>query len=125
MWIFTKHGFFSIVCAHDGSQSNPIREVLMIRGRSSTHLKALQSDFAQLQSFEVSETEETDYRYRIVAPKEIVVSVFNQAMMDLDYSNFKKVVSKTEDSLYLHCLNEVWGIMLELQMETSRRRNKS
>ncbi len=97
----------------------------MIRGRSSTHLKALQSDFAQLQSFEVSETEETDYRYRIVAPKEIVVSVFNQAMMDLDYSNFKKVVSKTEDSLYLHCLNEVWGIMLELQMETSRRRNKS
>lgn len=46
MWIFTKYGFYSAVCARqgDGSSGQPIDpERLMVRARVRAHLDATQT----------------------------------------------------------------------------------
>ena len=51
MWIFSKHGFFSAVCARqgDGGHSQPVDPVrLMVRARVRSHLEALKSQFSEL-----------------------------------------------------------------------------
>lgn len=45
MWVFTKHGFFSAVCARQGSgkHGQPVDpNRIMIRARVRAHLEALQ-----------------------------------------------------------------------------------
>ena len=59
MWIFTKYGFFSIVCAYEGRRSNPLPNLVMIRARAKEHLLALQERFPALQTLEVLETRNT------------------------------------------------------------------
>ncbi len=51
MWIFTKHGFYSAVCARqgDGGHNEPVDpDRIMIRGRIRGHLEALQARFPDL-----------------------------------------------------------------------------
>jgi hypothetical protein len=47
MWIFTKHGFFSAVCARkgDGMHGEPVDpERIMVRSRIRGHLEAFSTD---------------------------------------------------------------------------------
>ncbi len=51
MWLFTKHGFYSVVCARqgDGSYGRPIDpDRLMVRARVRGHLQALRKRFFDL-----------------------------------------------------------------------------
>jgi len=50
MWIFTKHGFFSAVCARqgDGKHGQPVdHDRIMVRARVRSHLEALKKRFPE------------------------------------------------------------------------------
>ncbi len=51
VWLFTKYGFYSVVCARqgDGSHSQPVDpDRIMVRARVRRHLEALKDRFADL-----------------------------------------------------------------------------
>src|SRR5476649_1420039 len=73
MWIFTKHGFFSAVCARQGNgkHSQPVDpDRIMVRARLRGHLDALKKRFPDLLGeCEIQESAETDYAYRLFVQK--------------------------------------------------------
>jgi len=70
MWLFTRHGFYSIACASkpDGTLD---RENLMVRARRRSHLELLQTRFASLTGVGVVTLPRRDYRYRLIVPKRV------------------------------------------------------
>jgi hypothetical protein len=118
MWLFTQYGFFSVVCARDltGKTKGIDPATLMVRARSRQHLTALQTRFAELQSYGITETTDTDYRYRIVVPKAVWSRVVNDLTAEIDYGNFKsRTHEKTGDKHYVEALHDVWEVMYRLQ----------
>lgn len=73
MWIFTKYGFFSAVCARQGNGRHcqaldPSR--IMVRARIRSHLDALKERFADLVGdCEILESAGTDYAFRVFVQK--------------------------------------------------------
>ena len=69
MWLFTKHGFYSAVCARkgDGSHGQPVDpNRIMVRARVRSHLDALKDCFSDLLSdCEIKDFSGTDYAFRI------------------------------------------------------------
>lgn len=113
MWLMTPFGFFSIVCARDGS-GRPHPRLRMIRARKQTHLEDLQRRYPQLGKIEY--TAKTDYPYRIFAPATVVASVVVGLADNIDYDNFKGAAGSTvpNDHAYIDFLHTVWGAGLRL-----------
>jgi len=122
MWLFTKHGFYSAVCARqgDGSHGQPVDpDRIMVRARVRGHLAAIKEQFSDLLSeSEIKEFTGTDYAFRIFVPK----SVWSQVLVGLNeemiYDNFKSEVARHQGSdgaAYEHSLHEVWSVMNRLQ----------
>ena len=122
MWIFTKHGFFSAVCARkgDGMRGQPVDpNRIMIRARVSAHLEALKERFPdRLGKSVILESPEADYAYRLLIPK----SDWGQVLLDLaeeiDYDNFKSKVANNPEKVgaaYRDSLHEGWSVMNRLQ----------
>jgi len=118
MWLFTQHGFYSVVCARDlaGSASRIDPDTFMVRARSRRHLESLQKRFPELAPLDIADTTDTDYRFRIVVPKQIWVEVVRELTAEIDYSNFKdRAHSRSGDDSYVDALHDVWGVMERLQ----------
>ena len=96
MWLFTKHGFFSAVCARQGNGKHgqpvdPSR--IMVRARVRGHLEALQSRFPdQLGGSEILDSGGTDYAYRAKVPREQVAKAIHDQIMGITYDNFKNSI---------------------------------
>ena len=118
MWLFTQYGFYSVVCARDLA-GNPTRidpDTFMVRARSPRHLKALQKRFPQLASVEITDTRNTDYRYRILVAKTVWADVARELTAEIDYGNFKdRAERRSHDDRYVDALHTVWGVMERLQ----------
>lgn len=122
MWIFTKHGFFSAVCARqgDGKHGRPVDvDRIMVRARVREHLTALKQQFPeQLGQSEIQESVGTDYAYRLFVQKSDWVLIMGQLADEIDYDNFKSEVAKHQGrpgAAYEHALHEVWSVMNRLQ----------
>ena len=122
MWIFTKHGFFSAVCARqgDGKHSQPVDLArIMVRARVRGHLEALKVRFPDLLGeCEVRETPKTDYAYRLFVDKSAWATVLAGFAEETDYDNFKSEVAQHQGragAAYEHSLHEVWAVMHRLQ----------
>ena len=122
MWIFTKYGFFSAVCARqgDGGPGQPVaKDRIMVRARVRSHLEALQDRFADLLGdSEIKEFVGTDYAFRIFLPKTVWSNVVAELTNELDYDNFKSAVARhqgREGAAYEHSLHDVWSVMYGLQ----------
>lgn len=122
MWLFTKYGFFSVVCARqgDGSHGMPVdHDRMMVRARVAEHLAALKERFPdELGGSEIVTTAHTDYACRLFVEKANWVRVAAALAEETDYDNFKNAVSRslgTAGSEYLHSLHDVWGVMHKLQ----------
>ena len=122
MWIFTKHGFFSAVCARQGSgeRGQPVDpDRVMVRARVRAHLEALKNRFPDLLGrCEVQEFAGTDYAFRIFVAK----SAWSQALAglaeEIDYDNFKSEVARHQGgagAAYGRSLHDVWSVMHKLQ----------
>ena len=122
MWLFTKHGFYSAVCARqgDGSHGQPVDpDRIMVRARVRGHLETLKERFSELLAdSEIMEFSGTDYAYRIFVPKSVWSQVVVGLTEEMDYDNFKSKVARHQGSdgaEYEHSLHEVWSVMNRLQ----------
>ncbi|MGP0067995.1 MAG: hypothetical protein ACLQGP_30920 [Isosphaeraceae bacterium] len=122
MWIFTKHGFFSAVCARqgDGKHGKPVDpDRIMVRARIRGHLVALKERFSDLLGeYEIQESGGTDYTYRLFVPKSAWTQVVAGLAEETDYDNFKSEVARHQGragAAYEHSLHEVWSVMHRLQ----------
>ncbi len=122
MWIFTRYGFFSAVCARqgDGQHNRPVDpDRIMVRARRREHLEALQDRFPEsLGEAEIRTFPGTDYAYRIFVPKPVWVQVLAQLAEEMDYDNFKDAVALHQGvggDPYVHALHDVWDVMRRLQ----------
>ncbi|TVR52796.1 MAG: hypothetical protein EA426_18575 [Spirochaetaceae bacterium] len=122
MWIFTKHGFFSAVCARQGTgqSGRPVDlDRMMVRARVRAHLEALKERFPdQLGECDIRDYMGTDYAFRIFVAKSAWAQVLSALAEETDYDNFKSEVRRhqgTKGAAYEHALHEVWRVMYELQ----------
>ena len=122
MWIFTRHGFFSAVCARQGNgqQGQPIDpDRIMVRARVRGHLEALQKRFPGLLAQpEIREFAGTDYRFRIFMDKEVWSRVLAGLAEETNYKNFKSEVARHQGSAgaaYEDALGRIWSVMRGLQ----------
>ena len=122
MWIFTKHGFFSAVCARkgDGRHDQPVDpDRIMVRARVRGHLEALKKRFPELLGqCEIQEFSGADYAFRIFVAKSVWSPVLSGLAEETDYDNFKSEVARHQGrrgTAYEHALHEVWSVMNGLQ----------
>jgi len=122
MWLFTKYGFYSAVCARqgDGSHGQPVDPGrIMVRCRARQHLDALKARFPELLSeCEVKEFPNTDYAFRIFVGKSVWSQVLVGLNEEMDYDNFKAEVGRFQGQAgedYERSLHRVWSVMHELQ----------
>jgi hypothetical protein len=122
MWIFTKYGFYSAVCARsvdEPSQPAVDAERVIVRSRLLVHLKALRNRFHELLSFhEIEASNETNYAYRMFIPKEIWGEILQALAEEMAYDNFRFEVAKFQrqaGSDYLQTLEKIWMATQQLQ----------
>src|SRR5262249_22963272 len=122
MWIFTKHGFFSAVCARqgDGKHGHPVdRDRIMVRARLRNHLEGLKKRFPDpLTGCDIKESAGTDYAYRLFVSKSAWEQVVQGLAEETDYDNFKSEVKRhqgKDGAAYVQSLHEVWSVMNRLQ----------
>lgn len=122
MWVFTKHGFFSAVCARQGSgkHGDPVdTNRIMVRARVRDHLESLKIRLADLLGqCEIQEFAGADYAYRIFVAKPVWSQVMAGLAEQTDYDNFKSEVARIQGksgAAYEHSLHEVWSVMHKLQ----------
>ena len=120
MWLFTKYGFYSAVCARKGTGKHgaPVDpDRIMVRARVRSHLDALKRRFdEELGTCEVKEFAGTDYAFRIFVDKATWARVVADLVGEMDYDNFKSEVGRhSNDGAYEHALHKVWDVMFRLQ----------
>ena len=122
MWIFTKHGFFSAVCARqgDGKHGQPVDpDRIMVRARLRNHLEALKKRFPDLLGeCEIHESAGTDYAFRLFVQKCAWTHVAAGLAEETDYDNFKSEVARHQGrpgAAYEDSLHKVWSVMHRLQ----------
>lgn len=121
MWIFTKHGFYSAVCARQGNgDGQPVDpDHIMVRARLRAHLEALKKQFPDLLgTFEIQESAGTDYAFRIFVDKQVWSEVLAGLAEETDYDNFKLEVARHQGragAAYERSLHDVWSVMYRLQ----------
>jgi hypothetical protein len=122
MWIFTKYGFFSAVCARsgDGRHGQPVDpDRIMVRARLREHLEALSERFPELLGdSEIVAGGGTDYPFRLFVAKAAWVQVLSLLAEETDYDNFKSAVGREQGragEAYRDALHDVWTVMYRLQ----------
>ena len=124
MWVFTKYGFFSAVCARQGDGGYgqpPDPDRIMVRARDRDHLERLAAACPeQLGGLAITETADTDYRYRIFVGKPQWKQTMAALADDIDYDNFKNEAARRHGhgNAYVQALREVWGIGYRMQATT-------
>jgi hypothetical protein len=118
MWIFTKLGFFSVVCARqgDGKRGQPIDATrLMVRARLRNHLEALRERWpVDLGRCDIQTFTGTDYAYRMFVDKQAWARVLSELSLETDYDNFKSAVASQQGvsgRAYERALHDVWSVM--------------
>ena len=117
MWLFTRYGFYSVACA-DGPDSKLDPDTVMVKARRRRHLHILQDRFPSLSSADIVTLKARDYRYRIIIPKELWVSVVVDLVREQDWSNFKKEAARYQGAKgvdYVDSLHDVWSVVYGLQ----------
>ncbi len=107
MWLFTNFGFFSVV-------QKPGDAILTIRARVRADLDRLRSGYLP-QLGETRAGEGTDYPYRASASHAEVAAAMARIAEDIDYSNFKSKVSKTQGQRRSHAYMAVWDALYDLE----------
>lgn len=125
MWLFTQHGFFSVVCGRkqDGSEAVDAR-VIMIRARDRTHLENLRQR-CSISDYEIKEDEGTDYPYRLIVDSYTWEYIMAVLVREIDYGNFKGHVETHRPkktgirawASYVHLLHSVWGLGRAFQLQ--------
>lgn len=112
MWIICDVGFFNVIC-QDGDAE---RDLLTVKARSRKDLIDL-SDYITFRVRDIEESQVTDYRFRVKAPKLDVTDGFNRIMNEIHYPKTKpKLMERHPErgEIYLN----VWGDLLRIQRDS-------
>jgi hypothetical protein len=109
MWIFSKHGFYSV------TRSRTVKGFMQVRARCRGDLENLKREFAL--TGQIIETPEADYRWRIMCRPTTWEMLALKLAQDVDYSNFKASVG---DDQHDKPLMRIWQAMHEFQMADIR-----
>jgi hypothetical protein len=129
MWLFTKYGFITAVCARQGNgeHGQPVDpDRIAVRFRTRPQLENFQKRFPALAAQEVWEDPSADYRYRIFVEKPTWVRIATELAEEVDYDKFKPSVIDFEGKEeYKDKLLQVWGLMYQSQTsEEAKKRRK-
>lgn len=97
-------GFFSIV----EDSKNPLRFSVRARKRGDIERVFF------MKSKDVLETTESDYRFRVFLPKDVVVKRMADEIGNIDYTNFKDSIPSTDKDRY-GIYSKVWHVMFDWQ----------
>ena len=114
MWLFTKHGFYSAVCARqgEGGHNQPVNpDRIMVRARVRSHLEALKEHFSYLlANSEIKQFAGTDYAFRIFLDKSVWSQVLVGLNEEMDYDKEKVILagngSIIKNDFYRKLLND-------------------
>ncbi len=110
MWLFTKHGFFSV------TQSTQRRDLIQIRARAEKDLASLKAAYPHLDRSPIIETPQADYRWRLVVQRWKWETVAAKLTSDIDYSNFKGKIATIENQRdKCGMLHDIWSLHNEYQ----------
>lgn len=116
MWLFTRHGFYSVV--RDTYSRD--RDHMAIRARDREHLENLGK---LVDSGRIIETPEADYRWRIVVPRRVWLERIMPALAeDVEYTNFKKSVPNDTYDVGNWILHDMWETLYRFQDRILSRR---
>lgn len=110
MWLFSRHGFYSVV------QDKADPQLVQVRARVKDDLEGLRQfsrERAAADMPAVISTATADYAYRVVVEKALWTRVATALAADVDYTNFKDTVhgeADRDDAYY-----RIWSAMNELQ----------
>ncbi len=96
MWLFTRHGFYSVVEKPKGT--------LCVRSRSAKDLEALMR-LAHLEPKAILSNVGTDYPHRILLDPSEWLTVMEALAKDVTYPNFKASVADARVGLY----HDIWA----------------
>ena len=113
MWAVTTIGFFSIV----QKPWDALHGTLTVRARVKEDLENLKAYLPEMG--EISESLNSDYRYRAVAPRPAVMEAMAKLAGAIDYDNFKDAVADRQGHARAAIYGEVWRNLYQLQ--TSRK----
>ena len=103
MWVFTNHGFYSIVKILD---TNP--QEFWIRSRRKEHLTTYFSEERIIYSHA------TDYQYRVTINKEELIDIFTHLPEEINYTNFKDSIHDKELKDAAHYVwHDIYGVLDE------------
>lgn len=106
MWIFSKDVFLSIV--EDADQPT----WLLVRARVKGDIEKVFPDAI------VKRTPNADYRFRTTLDRDTVANAVNDAILDIDYGNFKNAVTDKRRKVPY---TRVWFEMSEMQEKLNPR----
>lgn len=112
MWCFTSFGFFSVI------QHRNDPDLLLVRAR-------VRSDLEQLRQYlpnmgDITDSPDADYPYRALAWKADYAEAMRRAIMDIDYTNFKNGVTRTQGHARHDLYMRVWGVMRNAEQTLQR-----
>lgn len=112
MWVFLKDSYLSIV-----EPSRPdLEDCLLVRARAAEDIPNV---FGA--GYPVIQTADADYHFRALVPRAVVATALSDAVMDVDYSNFKaQVKDKDRHDTYLR----VWAAMDDFQDRRLTKRQR-
>ncbi|MEY4761461.1 MAG: hypothetical protein RLZZ200_1317 [Pseudomonadota bacterium] len=110
MWLITSLGFFSVVRKPGDREAG----TLTVRSRVRGDLVALQQRFLHSLG-PITESRNTDYRYRAQAPQAEVAAAMAAMVGAIDYGNFKSEVSKRQGAARANLYHDVWDVLYRLQ----------
>jgi hypothetical protein len=112
----TTDGFFSAVQHRDKPN------MLLVRARSRADLEQL-ADRISINPSKILSTDNADYPYRVLLPKEQWAEYLLSATEDLTYPNFKSAVAKTNpERAYIY--HDVWSALFEIEREGQDAKEK-
>ncbi len=108
MWLFTDEGFFSAVAHRD------VENALMVRARVRADLVNLTKRLGVSED-EISDVFPSDYPYRLVVPRVLFVEMISDMLLNLDYDNFKNVVTQKQGRARHDLYMKVWSTMADAE----------
>jgi hypothetical protein len=96
MWLFTKHGFYSVV-QKEG--------VMHVRARKREHLETLRREYGVKPK--VREWKQADYKFRVLLEPAEWERLAACLLRDIDYDNFKTACRSLPPAV----LHTVWNLM--------------
>jgi hypothetical protein len=116
MWLFTRHGFYSLTRSADEP------EKLQVRARVRRDLENLQALTSLVGP--ILETPTADYRWRWIVTPDEAEEITRRLAQDINYSNFKGTVARQPDqSAKLPGLHDIWDIHHGWQTGLTAKKN--